>query len=328
MQEEEYQYRPLDLADIGYVDWGRLARPQDNQYDTDVFARIAAWRYGWTPIDAVPPTWLQGRVEIRVPRPSPWGDRPYAVVEPRDPRWLWSAELAASWPAQHEQFRRLVNYCGAVAPMNVVEGCGCECGPPGGNPFFMCDPIRPDYWGCVYSTMHSGSGFCEGMCHELAHWKGYALGVFIEDWEHLIFANDPPDRRWIDEAPSRTEAYEFNEQARQRWLKRGIGFQPFNNRMRPLGALFQELWCCVHMMAYHLHMLPLLGRTGGFPGEASFDSFLKWAEAHVVRTMRGHRDLVAIAKPTPKIGERFWHGYCSWVDELVKEAEGVYGRTF
>lgn len=320
----------LDLQQLGPVDWARLSHPQDDQYDTAVFQRIAALRYGWQLQDPAPGErcWLGDRVPIRNPDSGPFGDSSFVHVDPADERWAWTAELAASWPAQHEQIRRLVNYVGGSVPPGNVPVCGCASGTPCGNPFFKHLPIEARYWGTVYATMHCGSGFCEGVAHELAHWKGYALGMFIEDWEPLLFRNEPPERRWIEGAPSRAEAQQFDPATRRLWLERGIGYQPFNTRMRPLGALFQELWCCMHMMAYHLRMLPVLeGHGGPFPGEPQLPAFRQWAEAHVVRSLRGHRDLVEIVQPTPAIGEAFWRGYCTWVDGMVEEARVAYGRS-
>jgi hypothetical protein len=176
--------------------------------------------------------------------------------------------------------------------------------------------------------MNTGSGFVEGVSHELAHWRGYALGIYIEDWERLIFSNDPPKKVYIDSAPSRDERLAMDEPTRKYWIDRGIGLQPFNEKMRPLGAMFQEIWVMIHMIEYHLRMLPLIGREGGFPNEPHIDSFKDWASWHVERSLRGHRDLVDIARPTPVIGEAFWAGYCGWVKSLKARAEESYGREF
>ena len=54
------------LEHLGEIDWKRLAKPQEDQYDTAVFEKIAAHRWGWKHVD--PPrgavTWLDGQVEI------------------------------------------------------------------------------------------------------------------------------------------------------------------------------------------------------------------------------------------------------------------------
>ncbi len=327
------EYQPLDLSQFADVEWERLAHPQDDQYDTAVFERICAARYGWRLNDLPPgtPTWLSGRVEIRKCDPSPWGEQGYIEVKPGDERWRWAAVLAETWPAQHAQFRRLINYVGSDRPPSGSYGNGCSCGPPGGNPFHMRIPIEGDRWGCIFCTMHSGSGFCEGICHELSHWKGYALGIYIEDWEHLIFANDPPREDWIRTAPPRADVEPVTPGKRselhQSWVDRELGIQPLRpDALRPLGACFQETWTCVHMIAYHLAMFDKLTDPKGFPGEPEPHTFIAWADSHVARTMHAHRDIVAIAEPTPKIGERFFHGYCSWVDRLVAEAKVAYAR--
>jgi hypothetical protein len=169
--------------------------------------------------------------------------------------------------------------------------------------------------------MLSGTGWLEGISQELAHWKGYAMGVYIEDWEHIIFQNTPPKREWIENAPCPKG---MSTEDHALWVSRGVGFQPLRvDKLRPIGALFQEIWCCVTNMQYHLKWLPLV-KDDQYYNETVFEGWYDWARGHVIRTMKGHRDMLEIAEPVPGHGEQFWHGYCSWVDELEAEAYHVY----
>ena len=305
------------------IDWARLAFPQDDQYDSEVFARICEFRYGWkkTPPPEGVVTWLD-EIEII---PFMWPQPNYVEAEPNDPAYaLAEAAIIEVWPTQAEQFRRLINKVSGFRRKEAPPGLsGCVCGPirAGGNPFFPDDEIAPDQWGNVYSTLHATSGYLEGIGHELGHWKGYALGVFIEDWERIIFANDPPPREVIDDAPCPSE---ISDEERAEWVKKGVGWQPLRpDKLRPIGALFQEIWICIYMMDLHLRMLPTVER-GGDPNEATLLGFLDWAWGHVERTMKGHWDMCAIAEPVPGRGEAFWESYCSYTDRLYEEAVKVY----
>jgi len=247
------------------------------------------------------------------------------IHQPTDERYQIAARaLLEFWPTQAEQFRRLVNRISGFTRTNSPPGlCGCICGPirNGGNPFFPDDEIAADQWGNVYSTLHATSGFLEGIGHELGHWKGYALGAFIEDWEPIIFQNTPPPRDVIENAPCPSE---ISDEVRAEWVKKGVGFQPLRpDKLRPIGALFQEIWICVYMMDLHLRMIDYVER-GEDKNEARFRNFIEWAWGHVERTMKGHRDMCEIADLVPGRGEAFWEGYCSYTDRLHEEATKVY----
>jgi hypothetical protein len=303
------------------IDWERLAFPQEDGYDTEVLERIAEARYGWRAEIPSGPTWLGDRCEIR---PMKYTQHNAIDVEVEDDRWYYAEQLCRTWPAQHRQLRRLVNQVSACVHDVAGGRCGTHCGPrrEGGNPFFKHETIAGEDWGNIWAAMDSGSGFCEGMSHELGHWKGYALGVFIEDWEPTIFANQVPTREHIDNAPGR---YDLEDEERRRvWNHRGIGFQPFNQRLRPIGAMFQEIWICVHMIAFHLAMWPTI-EAELVENEADPETFLEWARFHVARTQRGHADLLNMAELVPGSGEAFWQGYCSWTDQLMTDARHAFG---
>lgn len=318
----EIEYRPLDMDVFCTVDFKRLAFPQEDGYDSDVFEEIAAWRYCWSstyPEDGAP-AWLHD-IEIRSVAPyHSWDDKKWFDIPTDDPRWDMAAEMIAEWPEQQAQFQRLINFLGRAGPVGQGStGNGCSCGGVGGNPFHKNVHIGPDRWGCMYVASGCCSGFLEGVCHELAHWKGYALGVYIEEWENLIFANPVPDPDDIRDAPGR---YDLSDEERRRiWNPRGIGLQPFNERCRPIGAMFQEIWCMVHMVDLHLHLWPMVqdGRT-----EERAPVFKEWARFHVERTLRGHQDLVNMAQLVPGSGEQFWEGYCSWTDARLEAAARVF----
>ncbi len=324
----------LDLTQFEDVDWARLAFPQPDGYDTQVLARIAHSRWGWElwPIPEGAPTWLDGKVMIetddRYPinnfpqsRPGRTGD--YLVMQADDQRWKAAAELAATWPEQYEQFRRLVNGVRAWFVPNQGVGGGCSCGSMCGNPFLPGKDL--DYalhWGRVWATCSSATGYLEGICHELAHWKGYALGVYIEDWEHLLFTNRPPSKEDIKNAPCLGG---ITPAVHREWVAKGLGFQPLRPQgLRPLGACFQEIWCCVHMIAYHLRIYPRV-YDGTAPYSQQLEGWLEWAVNHVKRTWRGQKDMCEIAKLTEGPGEAFWKGYTDWTQALVDEACATYG---
>lgn len=314
----------LDLSQFQDVDWARLAFPQDDGYDTKVLQRIVQNRWGWTLWD-VPkgtPTWLGGRVPIELD--SQHGTRwELAQMLGGNERWAQTAQLAKMWPAQYEQFRGLINGVRGWHPENnPVVGSGCTCGSMSGNPFHPSAALDyPAHWGRVWATCSSTTGFLEGIVHELAHWKGYALGVYIEDWESLIFSNVPPSEADMESAPV---AGKLTEDEREEWRVKGLGFQPLRvEKLRPIGACFQEIWCCVHIVAFHLKMHPRM-IEGGVPNEQSLSDWVAWAAHHVKRTWCGQKDMIAIAQPSPGPGAAFWQGYVDWAQRVIDQAVAAY----
>ena len=315
----------LDLSQFEDVDWARLAFPQPDGYDTKVLQRIAHNRWGWS-LQDIPegtPTWLNGQVPIE--HDSQHGTRwnlPQMLAG--NERWAQTAALAQAWPAQYNQFRGLMNGVRGWYPEGGRAGSGCTCGSMSGNPFHPDTPLDyPEHWGRVWATCSSTTGFLEGIAHELAHWKGYALGVYIEDWESLIFANVPPSKEDMLAAPV---AGTLSEAEREMWRQKGLGFQPLRVEMvRPRGACFQEIWCCVHIMAFHLHIHKLLLVGEEIPNDQpTLESWESWAEYHVKRTWCGQKDLMAIAQPSPGPGEAFWQSYVNWTQGLITQAVAAY----
>lgn len=324
MDDQAHPYRPLDLDAFTMVDFKRLAFPQADGYDSEVFEEIALWRYGWKPISPHPdsgiPAWMDGQVEIRpVKRYQPWLDRGWVDVPPGDPRWEQAGKLAETWPTQADQFKRLINYMGWAAPTDTPSGgSGSSTTSVGGNPFNKAELISAERWGCMYVGSSGNTGLLEGVAHELAHWKGYCLGIYIEEWEHLIFQNQVPLREHIENAPGREEL--SDAERRRLWNPLGIGLQPFNERCRPIGAMFQEIWAMIHMIAFHLAIWDKVE-----PQTHGREQFIHWARFHVARSKRGHEDLLNMADLVPGPGEQFWEGYCSWTDGLIREGEKAWG---
>jgi hypothetical protein len=319
------------MIDLKQYDMAKLAKPQEDQYDTKVFAEIVAKRWNWKPV--VPtegtPTWIEGRVAI-VPYPNPLREKAFEVP-PDDAKYQHASERFKCWPEQREQFFRIVNAVSGYGTRPNAMGCGCSCGPlrAEGNPFFKDDMVEAKDWGNVWATIDSATGFLEGTIHELSHWKGYALGIFIEDWEKTIFENDPPPREVIDYIKTDPRIRnEISYKERQEvWVPKGLGYQPLRpDKLRPLGALFQEIWTCVHIIDLHLRVVDALDTPSSADEfDAPKRSLVPWATYHIERTLEGHRDLLQIAKPTP-VGAPFFNAYCQWVDDLVAKAKQVYGE--
>lgn len=310
------------MLDYDTIEWERMAKPQDDGYDTEIYKQIVNEKYSWVSID--PPedavTWLDGKVELRKLDMVP--GETYKQIDPLDKRFDFAAKLAATWPAQYEQFRQLINYTGAYeSKIHSSPTSGCSCGPcrKESNPLFLTDVVTADEWGNVWSTMLSSTGFIEGIVHELGHWKAYALDIYIEDWGHTIFTNEVPSQEDIDNAPRYED---LTPEILNDALSRGFMRGPLRaDKLRPIGAGYQAVYTCMHMLQYHLKIMPLVEEE--FSNEPSINLWLDWARGHYIRTMKGHEDCLRIAELS-EWGEKYWEGYVSWVDQLKADAKDLY----
>jgi HEXXH motif-containing protein len=172
------------------IDWGRLAAPQADGYDTDVALRLATTSgsllrpqpYRRRPVDGAP-TLFGGRVAVRN-RPSGGLPAPKYVPAPPDHPHLAAAEqLLRAWPEMAAQFPQLID---TIQPWTDSS-------------------VSPEYWltvpgssshsleeefGIIMATVDSPLGLAQAMVHEMAHHKLRALGVSLMQAARLV-ANDP-----------------------------------------------------------------------------------------------------------------------------------------
>jgi hypothetical protein len=166
------------------IDWGRMARPQADGYDTEILKQLVAKKY---------PTWQ--RLPLAVDEPGMFGHRvrltnkpkraaPYLLnADPTHPNvGKTEAFLTAHWPEMAEQ-------CGQLMPeiwimiderqKDVPDVSGCTCG-----------DLKE--FGSICTTIQGVVGFSHGIVHELGHWKLRAMGVWLLEWDNIV-ANDPTE---------------------------------------------------------------------------------------------------------------------------------------
>ncbi|AMV25188.1 hypothetical protein VT84_12385 [Gemmata sp. SH-PL17] len=162
-------------------DWGRIAQPQDDEYDTEVTLALAA-RRGWTidrPLGAV--SILEGAVaavpDLRLSLPFDC-----TPADPTHPNVARAEELLRCWPAAYRQCQRLLDSISLLHSPQLgddqVVGSICGSGSKG--------------FGSIVVTVNHHAGLAEGIVHEMAHHKLRALGVEFERTNALL-VNDPTE---------------------------------------------------------------------------------------------------------------------------------------
>jgi HEXXH motif-containing protein len=161
------------------IDWGRVAEPQQDGYDTRVALALAERELGWrAPASPAPPHAFDGRVALRALR-SEIQVNPLLEPGPLAHPNLRRAEACVkrAWPIVHSQFADLVPEL-AVMQLREPASTGSYSGHAPAPPF------------SVYVTCFDAFGAAESLVHEMAHVKLRCLGVQVESSTRLIL--NPP----------------------------------------------------------------------------------------------------------------------------------------
>jgi hypothetical protein len=208
-------------------DWGRLAYPQEDQYDSHVVLVLAGSRtspgrptlYRRRPVDGHP-TIFDGCVAVRELPRSTLREPDFLLAPADHPNLAAAARHVARWPEVYEQFKLLIDtviplFDARIAPAERAEALG------------SCSHSDEDQFGSLMATVEDPLGLAQAMVHEMAHQKLRALGVSVESAQHLI-VNDP---RELYPSPVRHDS------------------------LRPMTAVFHAVYSFIHVVALDLRMI-------------------------------------------------------------------------
>ena len=172
-----------DSFDESVIDWGRIAEPQVDQYDTLIaleFAKLSGYNREDIGND---PTFFDGQVAIRED-PSTLHFPDCITAKPNHPNVIKGCDLLRLWQPVFSQFQLLIESVAIVYytphPNDLVIGSICGSGNKG--------------FGTIAATINHHIGFSEALVHEMAHHKLRALGVQFEEAERIIL--NPPDQKF------------------------------------------------------------------------------------------------------------------------------------
>lgn len=272
------------------IDWGRVAQPQADGYDTEVAKRLGKERYGWIkrwPAAGVR-TWLHGGVELMVP---PW-DKEVLIGNPvvEHPN-LEVAEriLREAWPTLWSQCRELIQvlHLTLADDMGTSElGTGCKCGPMGDRVSFE-----------FQVTVNFGVGLLEAVVHELAHNKMKTHGISLYHWERLLTNPIPTD-----------EAIESGE---GKYLYVSCIRK---DKLRPLGACVSAYYSYLHVSDLLLQLVDA-GVIGGY-------AIQQWLEVQRGRITEGRAQVAQVVEPDVE-GVRYFEAMQDWADRLIAQLDAV-----
>ncbi|PVX29356.1 aKG-HExxH-type peptide beta-hydroxylase [Sphingomonas pokkalii] len=206
----------------GMIDWGRVAKPQEDGSDTAAIEwLIEASPPPWHPVDPPPAAPAEAaRVEGTVsvgphggpvlpgPRFVPLDDVPATVTE--------AVALVRHWPAMARQWPRIVHQIQPFADSEASHR----------SRLGSCSHNVRDRFGVIAMTTECPLGTAQAIVHETAHHKLRAMGVDNEAAIRII--RNPPDQ---------------------------VFHSPVVGRPRPMTALLHAHYSFVHVIELDLAML-------------------------------------------------------------------------
>lgn len=257
------------------IDWLRVAEPQEDGYDVQVIAEGLRTRYGWTKTQMHPDTLHIGSIII-----TDGGVDTPTMVSALDTITLPQIDAIEGylkvWPTGWTMMQALVDEFWVKRRPGAGVGSMGYC-----SRHYLPDTISGRTVVCV--TIGDPQGCAEGMYHEVAHIRLWALGIGIASHSGLLFENQD------------TELYD----------------SPYRNDIqRPMSALIHGLYAWTMLTTNDIHV-----RT------SSMEYPDPYIQRNYDRLKQGLDTVATHVRPTP-IGRPFIDGLLTWGERVIAKASG------
>ena len=162
------------------TEWKRVARPQSDEYDTNVVLSYAR-RLGLTLPSISPDEPRLIGTDVAVRSGLSWDPKRYVSVAANHRKIKRGMGLLSTWKDGHRQATRV------LAAVYVVSDRASPAQVWGGT-----SGIGPLGFGTIGTTMDCPGGFAQAIVHEMAHHKLRGLGVGFTSSTNLV-TNDPSE---------------------------------------------------------------------------------------------------------------------------------------
>jgi len=273
------------------VNWGRVALPQADGYDTALILELANMRFPqWqkarqTP---VPNHFLEGAIGLQQlrfkenehPLGSDFGNAPL-----EHPVYAETERLLKAWPEAYHQTRALVHTLhpasySHLGPEQWHEVTG------------SCSHCFEFEFGVVHASVHDAVALAQALVHEMAHMKLFALGFWKESSGHLLL-ND---------------------------VKEGYDGTVRTDKPRPMSAILHAQYSFIHVIALDLAMLNIAA------SEAEYEHIMALLERNVPRMEKGHLTLEKHARMDAN-GKAFMDSFMPWSRQMIDQGYAVLKQT-
>lgn len=272
----------------GPIDWGRMAEPQEDRYDTRVTLELATTC--GSPLRREPyvrravadaPTIFDGAVAVRYISETCPGLPRHAHGPVDHPNIARAAEYVRRWPAAFAQFRALMDSFHPMTDAGVPPALD-------GSVLGSSSHSEESMFGTMWATFYDPLGLAQAFVHEMAHQKLRALGVSLEAADRLI-TNRPGE---LYASPIRKD------------------------RPRPMTAVFHAQYSFIYVTALDLRMI----ETETDPRTLS--SLLTLLGRNVPRIEEGLR-VIREHVQVDEDGRVFVDAFIDWAARVIREGNAV-----
>lgn len=180
---------------ISPIDWARVARPQDDGYDSTVLAGLQPTWTKQSP-SSLDVTLCGGRVKVGPCRINmSMGDNCVPVelsggdYDPPARFHNWTHSLTRYLSGWSAGYRMLQNFLDEFWPYNDTQLSATSLGCTSGHHIFSEHlPIH-----AVYVTINNAMGCAQGIYHEVAHSRLEVMGIGIEHHDGRLLGNAPDE---------------------------------------------------------------------------------------------------------------------------------------
>lgn len=270
------------------ANWTRLAKPQPDQYDTEIIARIVRecppeelFIYQGTATQGEPRI-FDGKVAVGYMPETPPSSG-YDLAGPlSDPRIEAAESFVKRWRPAYDQFKALmVKFHPLVLKLDL-------------GPWGSMSHSHEHLFGVLFATVHSSHALAQAFVHEMAHNKLRALGVFMEK-AHRLVLNSPSD---LYSSPVRKD-------------------QP-----RPMTAVLHAQYSFMHVTALDVVNLEIAMESGDAEESKVWASLLAW---NLRRMEEGYQEILANIKVDDQ-GKGFIDGFFVWSDEVLGRGRNLLSQ--
>lgn len=291
------------------IEWSRIAKPQDDGYDSHVIATLLHDKYGWTkrpPTAAL--TMCDNTVAIVPDRFYPEshkndGSNFWTTMEDMTPSYIQNIEhFLRPWEAGYHALQQFLDEFWPKWSADIdPRQRGCMCGHYEMKMGHTDPRTLGVFINAVYSSINDLQGCAEGIYHEVGHERLESIGIEIETHDGRLLLN-------------RDDELYFSP------IRRDVG--------RPMSAVIQAIYSWLMFTEADLQSAyRLTGMDIKEPTETPKMASANYIIGNLPKIEDGLVEIRAHARFTPE-GKAFLDGFLEWGDDIVARSHALLREVY
>jgi len=277
------------------INWDDYIIPSMDGKDISLFREIMKENYEYEPIDHsdMEHHIFSNKVAVKFP-----GEMGTLISSSPDNSSLFLLEdTFECWPEMKNMVSEMMDYFIPALRVdnegNVIDdlNIGCSCGIYGNAPFKTRKHDEP-YDVTIMATVDGVVGTCEGLVHELGHYKLHAIGIDLEEWTGQLFTNEKDE---VFHSPVRFD------------------------KKRPIAAVVQAEFSYIYVTEFYNKFLKWMEDNNKESYETlPIDGYYQRQAYNIKRIGNGIHTIKKVAKLTDE-GKRFMESFMNYAERVWKD---------